>query len=79
MDMKELKLEQLEKIIGGDMNFAYATIPSSDVTTIIDAAWRLKVYKHYTKEQATDEICEGYRPVQRQEVTDLISQYWDRM
>ena len=78
MEKRELTREEMEKIVGG-MHFAYATVPSEDIAIIINKAWDLKVVKRYTKEQAIEEICSKYRPVQRSEITDLISQYWDRL
>ena len=78
MDKKELTLEELEKIIGG-MEYGYATVPATEVAVILDTVWRLKTCHHYTKEQTIEEICANYRTVQRQEVTDIINQYWDKL
>ena len=78
MDKKELHLEEMEKIVGG-MEFAFATVPAADISVILSEAWQLKNVKHYTKEQAIQEICAGYRPVQHKEVSDIIDQYWDRL
>ena len=78
MDKKELHLEEMEKIVGG-MELAFVTVPAADISVILNEAWQLKNVKHYTKEQAIQEICAGYRPVQHKEVSDIIDQYWDRL
>ncbi len=78
MDKKELNLKEMEKIVGG-MEFAFATVPAADISVILSEAWQLKNVKHYTKEQAIQEICLNYRAVQYNEITDIINQYWDKL
>ena len=80
MDMKELNLEELEKIIGGAKRpRVQSTLPAATVAAILKDAWHMKEVLHYTKEQAVEETASKYRAVQRTELVDLFNTYWDRL
>ena len=77
MEKKELKLEEMEKIVGG--KFDFSTLTPDNISALLYEAWEMKVVRHYSKEQVIEELSAEVKIIQRAELVDLINQYWDKL
>ena len=77
MENKELKLEEMEKIVGG--KFDFSTLTPDNISALLYEAWEMKVVRHYSKEQVIEKLSAEVKIIQRAELVDLINQYWDKL